>query len=186
MPNNQINKLFREINFTKKFFEQLTGVTRAHQRMASQLGAQSREMSRAIRAFQSIQPQVTQIGRLMEAAKSASAQITAIRVAFENLIDPGVIQRFRDRLQLDKETVEAFNASGWPVAPSMSLALRQRVVDLYKEGKKSRISTVILTYYRRDNHKPLELAINNWRENRLFPPVIYSSLPGIPSCRTTK
>ena len=123
-PNHQLSNFFRQLDSTNKIFEQLSEFTNVRQRMLRQLAAQSYGIHSAVQAAQAFQ---LQIGPSMDAIiKSVAAQIEAARNIFDGLINPDVIQRFRERLQLDQETVEAFNAAGWPIAPSMPLDLRHQ------------------------------------------------------------
>lgn len=136
----------------------------------SQAFSQSREIYRISQAAtEALRLQLVPVLSSMDAiSKTIATSIAATRIAFDSLGGLDLIQRFRERVDLDEETVEAFNAAGWPIAPSMPQCLRQRVVELYKAGKAAYTSQTILGYYRRESHTHLVQAVEGWRDNSLF------------------
>lgn len=66
------------------------------------------------------------------------------------------------------EQVAAFSAAGWPLTPSMSLTLIQRVIQLYHEGKARYASQSILAFYRKNQSSMLVETVNDWRNKPYF------------------
>ena len=95
------------------------------------------------------------------AAAFATLRETSFSGIFRTL--DGVVQEFHD-------LPAAFKAAGWPLAPSMPRALRQRVLTLYREGKVRYASSAIMGYYQRDSHRHLVDAVTSWNDQPLFAP----------------
>ena len=108
---------------------------------------------------------------LTETSRILAAATAAFRISFENF--DGLFKGITERLELDEETVEAFNQAGWPIAPSMPPELRTRVLELHRSGRGGYASQAIMGYYTRSNHANLMLLIDTWRENEHFAPIMH-------------
>jgi len=97
-------------------------------------------------------------------------QLTIFRIAFETIPDTRAILRLREQLDLDERTVEAFKEANWPIAPSMSMELRRRVVELHSQGKAGYATQAINGYYRKNNHANLIATVGSWKKHPLFSP----------------
>ena len=95
-----------------------------------------------------------------------SAHLAAFQVAAQRLSDLGV---FRE-LAILLDATEAFRKSGWPLTPSMPIALRERVVELYQQGKVRYAGNVIMGHYRKNNQAELVAAVEAWNANELVVP----------------
>lgn len=73
--------------------------------------------------------------------------------------------------EIDHETVvAAFRAAGWPLTPSMSLAVIRRVIQLHREGKSRYASQAIMAFYRKNNSSMLVETVNDWQSKPYFAP----------------
>lgn len=77
-----------------------------------------------------------------------------------------------------KRIAQAFQACDLWLAPSM-IGLTDKVVQLYYEGKKQVIPSIIARYYRRNNYAILRKTVSNWESNSFFRPrmgIIYDAV----------
>lgn len=107
-------------------------------------------------------------GDVEEAVRLPLANIASTVIAFDSLSTSKAFETMRKRLELDEQTVEAYTASGWPIAPSMDQELRKRVRGLFVEGKARYSSNPIIGYYKKESHSHTKSAIEEWRNNRLY------------------
>lgn len=102
--------------------------------------------------------------------KRLSIDFSAYRLALESIPTLDIFGDLIHLVQIDKDAMTAFNTAGWPIAPSMSRELRERVVELFQQGKTWYVSRVILGYYKREDYKNLVTMVNSWRDYHLFVP----------------
>ena len=101
--------------------------------------------------------------------RQISANLAAFQMAARQLY---VLDVFRE-LELLRDAAEAFKEAGWPLAPSMPVELRERVVELHRRGKAHYASNTIIGYYRRNGHAHLVAAVDAWDSNPLVGPRIH-------------
>ncbi len=63
--------------------------------------------------------------------------------------------------------VEAFQECDLWLAPSM-LELYERISELYQQGKKPAIPSIIFRYYKKDDWAILRKTVNSWEQNKFF------------------
>lgn len=102
--------------------------------------------------------------------KRISIDISAFRLALDSIITLGIFGDLQGLIQFDEDAMEAFNAAGWSIAPSMGRELRERVVELFKQKKTRYISRVIMGYYHRNEYENLDSMVDSWRDHDLFIP----------------
>ncbi len=96
------------------------------------------------------------------------ADLTAISIAAQRLIESNIFHELIEKVQFDRQATDAFNAAGWPIAPSMPKSLIQKVVELHQAGKTRFISQTIIGYYRRNNWEHLTETVGSWAAHPLF------------------
>jgi hypothetical protein len=112
-------------------------------------------------------------------SRQLAADLAALRLAFREIATSSIISDLVKTWRENKEAVEAFRAAGWLITPSMPKQLKERVVNLHKQGKSRYATQTILGYYRRDNHYNLRHTVESWKEHPLFAPrmhIIQSAL----------
>lgn len=107
------------------------------------------------------------VDKITQIAAAQLAATAVIQVLFEQ---QGTFKKLFEAIEHEKNAVEAFQAAGWPIAPSMPRSLIRRVVELHSQGKSAYASQTILGYYRRENHAHLVEVLENWRQYPLFQP----------------
>jgi len=80
-------------------------------------------------------------------SRRITADFVAINVASLNITTSGIFNKLIRLVEFNKDAVEAYNAAGWPIAPSMPLELRDHVVSLHKQNKTRYISRAIMGYF---------------------------------------
>lgn len=98
-----------------------------------------------------------------------SADLAAAALSIRQTISLGVFDNLKQRLQAH-DADEAFKASVWTLAPSMSSELIERVVAMHKRGKTQYISRIIMGYYQRNNHQHLIETVESWESHPTFAP----------------
>ena len=101
--------------------------------------------------------------------REVAAQMATVNTIIYQSLDWGIFDRLREVAQV-KESIDAFTAAGWPIAPSMSPQLVARVVTLYREKRVRYASRVIISFYHRRNFERLNQMVENWAANPLFAP----------------
>ena len=149
-------------------------ITKSMDAIISSFGSQAKILE-SIQPFTQISENFTEqysniFSMLEESVKIPFANIVSTSIAFNSLFNTEAFDDFRKRLELDENTVEAFKASGWPIAPSMPGSLRRRVLDLYREGRVGYSTNSVLGHYRREDNLELKRAIGSWEDNQLFSP----------------
>ena len=99
-----------------------------------------------------------------------TASFAALDLSFSVLPTDDIFKDLLEVIQDSEDTEEAFKAAKWAFSPSMSSELKQRVIDLYKQGRTRYVSSVILGYYRRNNYAKLKDTVDNWHDHPLFAP----------------
>ena len=107
---------------------------------------------------------------LDDLTRRMSADLAAAALSVQQTISLGVFDDLRQLLQAHQDAAEAFNAAGWPIAPSMSFELREHVVTMHKQGKTRYVSRTIIGYYQRNNHQHLIETVESWKVHPLFAP----------------
>lgn len=98
------------------------------------------------------------------------SQFEKISIIIRQSFDWGIFDQLRKAAQVKENAVDAFNAAGWPIVPSMSLQLIVRVVGLYREKKVRYASRVIISFYHRRNFEHLNRMVEDWAIHPLFAP----------------
>jgi len=101
-------------------------------------------------------------------SRAISDQLASFRITFRAILDTEAIRRFREQLKLDEKTAEAFKEANWPIAPSMTMELRNRVIELHSEGKVGYATQSIIGFYRKNNHANLVAMVGRWKKHPLF------------------
>ncbi len=107
---------------------------------------------------------------LDDITRRMSTYLAAAALSVQQTISLGVLHDLRQLILAHRDAGEAFKAAGWPIAPSMPLKLRERVVTMHKQAKTRYISRTIMGYYQRNNHQHLIETIESWRSHPLFAP----------------
>jgi hypothetical protein len=105
-----------------------------------------------------------------ERLETLSAKWRASLASIEKLNLTGLFKDFTIQVTPQKEAADAFRAAGWPIAPSMPEELRERVVEMHKQGNTRYISRTIMGYYGRDQKAKLKAMVEGWSANPLFMP----------------
>jgi hypothetical protein len=129
------------------------------------------ELSRRIEATTKIVQQVVSVNR--DAIEQAAASAVKIYSAVDQWLQHNRqvfdgFYRLIDWLAEKQELVDAFQDCNLWVCPSMSKDLLKRVVELRKENKTNVVLLVVNNYYRRNDHKNLRAAVDNWEANPYF------------------
>lgn len=93
---------------------------------------------------------------------------SAISAAANRIFESGIFRELIEKVEFDHRAIDAFNAAGWPIAPSMPKHLIGRVVELHKIGKVQYASQVIIGYYRRNNWENLKQTVHTWTHHALY------------------
>lgn len=113
--------------------------------------------------------QIQELTRGLNAvAQRLAVDFSAYHLAFENIASSDVFEELRRLVQFNTDAADAFKEAGWPIAPSMPRELRERVVELYKNGNTRYASRVVIGYYQRNGHKNLVAMVDSWRDHPLF------------------
>ncbi|MFX0201918.1 MAG: hypothetical protein ACFFCW_37890 [Candidatus Hodarchaeota archaeon] len=126
--------------------------------------------------FHELRTTVEEISRQFQVAtqgldavmKHFVAEFAAIDSAFRSISSSDIFKRLSEFVRAQQEAIDAFRAAGWPIAPSMPVELRERVVGLHRQGKTRYASQSIMGYYRRNNHENLIQMVDNWEGHPLF------------------
>ncbi|MBC7258480.1 MAG: hypothetical protein H5T65_04475 [Chloroflexi bacterium] len=96
------------------------------------------------------------------------ADLAAVAIAFQQTIPLIISRNLLSWLESNRDAAEAFNAAGWPIAPSMPIALRDQVARLHRNGKTRYVSRTIIAYYHRSKYEKLTEAVESWEDHPLF------------------
>ena len=107
---------------------------------------------------------------IFDSVSSMTSIVNAALDSMNAVFDSPAFDLLKERMKLDEETVRAFQTAGWPIAPSMPMSLRQRVIELHKNGKAKFASQVILGYYHRKAFQNLKGMVISWQSDTLFAP----------------
>lgn len=103
--------------------------------------------------------------------------------SFQNWVEPfkkleqSFLQLVKSRAEI-RRIAQAFQECDFWLAPSM-VELTDKVVQLYDDGKKQVIPSIIARYYKRNNWAILRETVINWKSNSFFGPrmgIIYDAL----------
>jgi hypothetical protein len=147
--NLDMSEAFRHVLDTQKI---LTSITEP-----------LREMQQSIAS--SVAAHASSLGELY---KPILADITAVNYAFSSLASSDVFQKLRAELEEDEDTVKAFNASGWPISPSMPPSLKDSVRQLHSQGRTRYVSAKIIGHFKRNGHQALQSMVDSWATHPLF------------------
>jgi len=109
-------------------------------------------------------------GQLPVITREITANFAAMKLAAFDLSSSGVFAKLIRIHQYHIDSIEAFNAANWPIAPSMSREFVNHVVFLYQQKKTRYISNAVLGYYHRNNHEILIAMVEKWKNHPLFLP----------------
>ncbi len=98
------------------------------------------------------------------------ADLTAASLTFQEILATDIFDDLFEFLRVQEDAADAFKAAGWPIAPSMPTALRDRVVRMHQAGRTRYISRSILAHYQKDGNAHLICAVRSWRGHALFAP----------------
>lgn len=113
--------------------------------------------------------QIQEMTRMVDSVtQQAVANFAASAILFQETVFSGIFDDLIELIHAHKDADEAFKTSGWPIAPSMPLELRKRVVDMYKQGRTRYVSRTIMGYYQRDSHSHLVDTVETWKSHPLF------------------
>lgn len=79
-------------------------------------------------------------------------------------------ERMRKGLEEDEETVNALRSLGLPLAPSMTLAVRRRIIDFQKTNNKRSAINSIIWFYHKNKYSRLSSAVDEWSDISQFAP----------------
>lgn len=129
------------------------------------------ELSQAI--TESMQPFVESIQAI---AKSTQPFVESIQAITQPLVES--TRLLSESMERRRRIIQAFQACDlWPV-PSMK-GLTDKIVQLYDDGKKQVIPSVVSRYYKKNDHAILRKAVSRWEDNSFFRPrmgIIYDAL----------
>lgn len=97
-----------------------------------------------------------------------TASLSVFDLAIQSLVESNVFADLTHLLETHDRAAEAFNAAGWPIAPSMSSELRTHVVSMHVDGKTRHISRTMLGYYHRRSYHNLRAMVQIWKKHTLF------------------
>jgi hypothetical protein len=103
-----------------------------------------------------------------EFTKQISSNLAAINISLKNTVSLGLFDELIKTYNKQKDLVDACNQSGWPLAPSMSQELREKIVQMHKGGKTQYISQTIMGYYRKNDCEKLKTTVQSWKDNEHF------------------
>ena len=107
---------------------------------------------------------------LSDAAARMSANLAAATIAAQESSLLGLFDDLAALVQPHLDAAEAFNAAGWPIAPSMPPELIGHVVAMHGQGKTQYISRTIMGYYQRNGHQNLRTTVASWEAHQLLAP----------------
>ena len=113
-------------------------------------------------------PVLELIQSVQETQKILSDSISSIVSGALAGFDSPVFKLLEEQMDLDEETVKAFQKTGWAIAPSMPKSLLKRVVELHKSDKEKFTSQVIIGYYHRKTFQNLKDMVLSWQSHSLF------------------
>lgn len=91
----------------------------------------------------------------------------AINEIVNNLNKSGFFTYVSKKLAHDNDAIEAFISAGWPIAPSMSVDIQKRVIELHQRGS-NQMSNAIIGYYHKNDFLVLDQMVDGWNDNPLF------------------
>jgi len=94
--------------------------------------------------------------------------VSPVASLLHTVFDSPGFKLLEKQLELDEETVKAFQKAGWAIAPSMPVSLLKRVVELHKGSKERFASQVIIGYYHRKAYANLKDMVSAWQTHPLF------------------
>lgn len=100
--------------------------------------------------------------------KRIAADFAAINLSAFKLSTLGIFDKLTELYEYHNDSVEAFKAAGWSIAPSMNRELREKIVLLHQQNKTRYTSQVIIGYYHKNNFEKLKGTVATWEENPLF------------------
>lgn len=157
----QIPDIYSALSIDKAFLTRIQGISNELVRITQATPVWQESFSQQISDL---------VSGLNIISRRFSADLTAFRLSFIDIDSAGL---FRNLIELAQESVgaaEAFREAGWPIAPSMSKQLKDRVVELHGQGKSRYASQTIMGYYRRNNHENLVAVVTGWCDRSLFSP----------------
>lgn len=107
---------------------------------------------------------------LTDAVVHMSANLAAVTIAAEESSLLGLFDNLMAVVQPHLDAAEAFNAGGWPIAPSMPSELIAHVVTMHSQGRTQYISRAIMGHYQRNGQQHLRSAVESWRAHHLILP----------------
>lgn len=178
---DEITSAYRQMArrlFPADFYLQMTSIARvveAHilpaQENIAQLTARILEAMESTKEWQQSLARVSELARAIDtSALQKVADLAAAATAFQATLSSGLFRDLQALVRDQLDAAEAFTAAGWPIAPSMPRELRDRVVDMYRQGKTRYISQTIMGYYQRQDHTHLRHAVESWERHSLFAP----------------
>lgn len=123
--------------------------------------------------FKLLEKQLPFIQSAMASFAQAMSQIIA---PLQKLQQP--LLQFAESRRKQIRIVKAFQECNLWLAPSM-MELSDKITQLYYEGKKHVIPSIISRYYKNNNWDILKKTVHNWDHNRFFHPrmgIIYDAL----------
>lgn len=145
-------------------------VERANQAIAQAVAPWLQRVDKTVVSLgSSVQQQIVKLGEVTSRLAAAMEPVvrSAVQVTSQAL---GIFDGLIQLIEAQEGAAEAFNAAGWPIAPSMPSELRERVVRMHKEGKTRYMSSAVMGYYRRHGHQHLIEAVESWQSHPLFAP----------------
>ncbi|MCB9421729.1 MAG: hypothetical protein H6667_18155 [Ardenticatenaceae bacterium] len=103
-----------------------------------------------------------------EITKNLAVGFSALNLAGNLLPLADIFRSLSKLVEENTDLANAFSSAKWSIAPSMDAQLKNRVVELYEEGKSRYISNAIIGFYHRENFKNLKAMIESWREHPQF------------------
>lgn len=107
---------------------------------------------------------------LDKTVKTTALTIAAFDISRQLLPLKGIFERYRKLAEENENAAEAFSSANWIFTPSIPEDLKNRVISLHQEDKARFISSLIVGYFHRENHKNLKLVVNSWASHPLFQP----------------
>jgi hypothetical protein len=167
----EINRINFSIDFSH-IYATLNNIDTSSMRRAFNVSSEVVKLMQSLDVWQEsyFQEIVKITDSLNEVTRRVSADLAAFQLAFQDIISSDIISDLIKLWEETEDAKEAFREAGWPITPSMTKQVKDRVVELHKQGKTGYASQVILGYYRRKNYQNLKLAIESWENHSLFKP----------------